>query len=207
MALATTSQHLTHLTLNGVDMSGQWLLTNGMQSLTEFRVVGCNQRTWSLTDNDQLKSFLLSKPQLSVFCYFGNLKMGEVIEALPAHVQTFIGFQGDLDYDIIDAMEASYDRLILMQMWDDVYDMRTIELTAYNRDESDLFYPLLALTEPQKVKTLKMHVNTMHAIAVANQTHYRSAALALLTELKVIELRFGDRDSKIGIEFIGEVMA
>lgn len=211
--ISTAASNMTHLTLEGVNVSGEWLLAGGMDNLRELRIHTSKRRSMSI-QTIELAEFLRTKSKLELFSYIGNDDIKPVVDTLTQHcpqLKTFADFhlinphRRELS-TINDQMKQRYSFVRRFT------GVTTIGLTAYTQCGSDLFYPLTKMAAQNKVQELKIYIDRDQAIKIGDdeQMHYVEKAFGHFTSLKSVEIQVRSEISEqcdLNVEFICEFIS
>lgn len=210
--ISVTATNLTHLTLEGVNVSGEWLLSAGMDNLRELRLQTSKRRSMRI-QTVELSEFLRTKTKLELFSYIGNDDVHSVIDTLTAHcpkLRVFADFHLTNTYRDVMAIGGPLKfRYNAIRFFENV---KVLGLTTYTRCGSDLFYPLEKLAAQNKVESLKIFMNRDEALELdeANRKHYCDKSFAHFTRLNAVELQIRSEASEqceMDGEFIREFIS
>lgn len=198
-AISANAPNLTHLTLDGVNVSGDWLLpTNGMANLKELRFHSSKRRSVNI-DTHQLSQFLRTKPKLELFSYIGDDDITSIIETLTTHcpkLRVFADFHLRDSYrgqgGITDQLKFRYNAI---RNFDAV---KVLGLTTYTRCGSDLYYPLVKIAAKNRVESLKIYMDRDHSIVLDEQERlrYADSSFSHFTSLNAVELQIRSESSE-----------
>lgn len=190
--ISTTAKRLTHLTLEGVNVTGEWLVNGLMNNLREFRLNTSKRRDMSIDITD-LCTFLRSQPNLELFSYVGDDDITDVAETMAEYctkLKTYVDFQLGNPHDrrmpsITAQMMHRYSFIRKFKC------VTTLGITSYTLCGSDLYYPLVKMAAQNQIETLKIYVDRNNAIILPaeNHMHYSCEELSNFTRLKLVELQ------------------
>lgn len=212
--ISSVAANLTHLTLEGVNVSGEWLLAGGMENLRELRLHTSKRRSMSI-QTIELSEFLRTKSKLELFSYIGNDDIRPVVDTLIEHcprLNTFADFHLSNPYrpeatTITDPMKHRYDFVRQFN------GLKVIGLTSYTQCGSDLYYPLIRMAGKKmatKIEELKFYIDRDQAVVLPEPMHYTCKAFDNFSSLKAVELQVRSDTSEqceLNAEFICEFIS
>ncbi|XP_031623263.1 uncharacterized protein LOC116340755 [Contarinia nasturtii] len=213
--IATSATNLTHLTLEGVNVSGEWLINGGMENLREFRLHTSKRRSMCIKVAE-LSQFIQTKEKLELFSFVGNENITLVIDSLTQScpkLKTFVDFQLSNRYNhgtVTTIYSQSANQYGYVRKFTSV---KTLGLTSYTQCGSDLYYPFVKLAAQNRIEALKIFVDRDSAIALPenNQMHYSKKDFNHFKSLKSIEIQIKsernecDLNSEFILEFISNL--
>lgn len=191
-AISASATNLTHLTLDGMSVSGDWLLVNGMQNLKELRIHTSKYQSMNIQTAD-LSKFLRNKSKLQLFSYIGRVDIRSVIDMLTTHctqLKTLVYFLSNSvhrrDLAIITDQMKRENNFVRQ-----LNGVTTVGLTSYTNCGSDLYFPLIELAARNQVETLKILIVRRITVTLLakNRMHYSQEKFASFTCLKSVELQ------------------
>lgn len=212
--ISTVAANLTHLTLEGVNVSGEWLLAGGMENLRELRLHTSKRRSMSI-QTIELCEFLRTKSKLELFSYIGNDDIRPVVETLIENclqLKTFADFHLSNPY----RPEASTITELMKHRYDFVGQFKgltVIGLTSYTQCGSDLYYPMIRMAGKRmasKIEELKFYIDRDQAVVMPEPLHYTCNAFDSFTSLQTVELQVRSDTSEpcdLNAEFICEFIS
>lgn len=211
--LIPVATNLTHLTLDGVNVKGEWLLTTGVDNLRELRLHATEHRSTEI-QIDNLAQFLRTKQNLEVFSYIGSVDIRPIVETLIEKcpkLKVFIDFhlKNPYDHAIEDITLRMRTHYNFVQRFRGV---SAIGLTSYTQCNSDLYYPLVKLANQNQVEAIKIYMDCENAIVLpeSNRMHYSNSAFNHYSCLKSIDLQIKSNSvykSELHAEFIFEFIS
>lgn len=191
--ISSVAANLTSLTLEGVNVSGEWLLAGGMENLRELRLHTSKRRSMSI-QTIELSEFLRTKSKLELFSYIGNDDIRPVVDTLIEHcpqLNTFADFHLSNPYrpearTITEFMKHRYDFVRQFN------GLKVIGLTSYTQCGSDLYYPLMRMAGKKmaaKIEELKFYIDRDQAVVLPEPCHYTCSTCDSFTGLKAVELQ------------------
>lgn len=210
--ISTVAANLTHLTLEGVNVSGEWLLAGGMENLRELRLHTSKRRSMSI-QTIELSEFLRTKSKLELFSYIGNDDIRPVVDTLTEHcpqLKTFADFHLNNPYrrgpPASDAMKYRYNFIRQFK------SVKVLGLTSYTQCGSDLYHPLIKMAAQNRVEELKIYCDRDQAIIIPedNRMRYAHHIFSNFRSLKAVELQVRSDSSEqceLNFEFICEFIS
>lgn len=212
--ISSVAANLTHLTLEGVNVSGEWLLAGGMENLRELRLHTSKRRSMSI-QTIELSEFLRTKSKLELFSYIGNDDIRLVVETLIEHcpkLNTFADFHLSNPHrpeatTITEPMKHRYDFVRHFN------GLKVIGLTSYTQCGSDLIYPLVRMAGKRmagRIEELKFYIDRDSAIVLPEPMKYAHKTFDNFSSLKAVELQVRSDTAEqcdLNAEFICEFIS
>ncbi|XP_055306023.1 uncharacterized protein LOC129570445 [Sitodiplosis mosellana] len=207
--IAVTATNLTHLTLEGVNVSGEWLTNVGMQNLKELRLHASKRRSMNIQTNE-LAVFLRSKPKLEIFSHIGTSDITDVIDSLTEScpkLKSFADFHLNNPHDIRTVTNINAQMMHRYTFVRQFTGVTTLGLTSYTQCGSDVYYPLIKLAVQNRVEALKIYMDRNNTVVLPenNQMRYSHRDFGHYTRLRSIELQIRSDASdqcELNAEFI-----
>lgn len=187
--IAETATNLTHLTLEGVNVSGEWLKNGGMENLKELRLHTSKRRSLNI-QNDELAVFLRTKAKLEIFSHISSCDITDVIDSLVENCPKLKSF-ADFHLKEVPVTTTGANMTLRYGFVRRFFGVTTLGITSYTRCGSDLYYPLVKLAARNRVETLKIYVdrNNCAILDDAHQMSHSRNDFAHFTRLRSIELQ------------------
>lgn len=202
IAIAANATNLTHLTLDGVDVSGVWLTNGGMQNLKEFRLHSSFD-IHTCIDIKSLAFFLSTKSELEVFSYIGAHDIAEIMGQL-----NLTKLKAFADFHVINRAATNIDtqgvhRYAFVRQ---LCGVTKLGLTSYTQCGSDIYHPLIELAKQNRVETLSIYMDRRNAIVLStnNEKRFSHRDFGHFTRLRSIELQLthDKYENELNAEFI-----
>lgn len=207
--IAVTATNLTHLTLEGVNVSGEWLTNGGMENLKELRLHTSKSRAMNIR-NDELAVFLRSKAKLEIFSHISGSDITGVVNSLIENcpkLKSFADFHLNNPLTNLRLTGANIQMIQRYSFVRQFSDVTTLGITSYTRCGSDLYHPLVRLAVRNRVETLKIYMDRKNAITLdeTNRMFHSHRDFGHFTRLRSIELQIQSDASdqcELNAEFI-----
>lgn len=212
--IAATATNLTHLTFEGINVSGEWLTNGGLENLRELRLHASKRRSMVI-ENSELAQFLRTKPKLEIFSHIGTGEITELVQALTENcpnLKAFSDFHLNNPFNIPDVTTINSQMMHRYAYLRQFTGVTTLGITAYTSCCSDLYYPLVKLAVRNRIDTLKIYLDRNSAVVLPteNQLHHSYKDLGHFTRLKQIELQIRSEtpeQCKMNAEFLCEFVS
>lgn len=198
--IAATATNLTHLSMEGINVAGEWLTNGGMQNLRELRLHSSKRRSMTI-NTDELSEFLRTKTKLEVFSHIGVGDISDIVDVL---IDSCPKLKAFADFHLSNPHNRDVTNINAQMMQRYAYvrrfaDVATLGLTSYTQCGSDIYFPLVKLAVRNRVEAVKIYVDKNNVIVLDpnNRMHFSHNDFGHFTRLKSVELQIRSETSDV----------